>query len=181
MRRRTLRVLVRVAVVTVLITVGFALLQQPVRALEMRGAVGVLDLLGLGDHFRLADTSAVVLPPGGLLFRAELTPSCSSLASVLAIVSLGVLLPKAPALRRTGAVGAAVATIIVGNLLRILLSLAVGLLAGESSLVLFHNVVGAAFTFLYVVGGYILMLVLLLPRSPAHASPTREVAVHVAA
>ena len=177
MSRRTLRVLVRVAIVAVLITVGFGLLQQDVRSLEMRAAIGVLDLLGAGEHFRQIGAVAVVLPERGALFAAVLTPSCSALASVLAIISLGVLLPKAPALRRTAAVGVAAATIVVGNLVRIVLSLAAGLIAGRSSLVLFHDVAGAAFTFVYVLTGYVLMLMLLLPRPSATAAPVPEVAL----
>lgn len=178
MSRRVASVLARVVLVTLLVTLGFALLQEPVRVAEMTLAAATLDSLGAGEHLRLLGSSVAVLPPGRTLFLAVLTPSCSSLASVLAVLSLGVLLPKAPTGRRVVAVLAAAATVVIGNLVRILLSLVVGLLAGRASLVLFHDVAGAAFTFLYVLAGYVLMLTLLLPKRGDHP-PTTGAVLHV--
>jgi hypothetical protein len=70
------------------------------------------------------------------------------------------------------ATGAAVGTVVAGNILRISASLAVGLVAGRTSLVLFHDWVGSMFGFGYTLGGYVLLLYLLLPSDPDR-HPTR--------
>ena len=57
-----------------------------------------------------------------------------------------------------------VASIVVGNLVRIASSSVVGLLAGRVSLVLFHDWVGSSFGFAYTIGGFVLMLAVLLRR-----------------
>ncbi len=175
MNAPTARVVLRMVFVILLVTLGFTLLQGPVRLLEMRAATGTLTVFGAGPHLRLADAAALVIPTSQPFFVAVLTPACSSLAAVLAILSLGVLLPRAGGLRRATAILAAIVTVVVGNLVRIVASLAVGLVAGRSSLILFHDVAGSAFTFAYVLGGYILMLSLLLPRPVPVGVPARTV------
>ena len=59
----------------------------------------------------------------------------------------------------------------IGNVLRITASVGMGLVAGRASLVLFHDWVGSLFAFAYILGGYILMISLLLPRPAAVLLP----------
>lgn len=164
-----------VVVVVATVVGGFVLLQHPVRVFEADAATTVLRAFGAGNLFVL-DNSIQVFPSGHEPFRAVITPSCSALTSVLALLCLATLTPRRFGRRRYPAALAAALTIAVGNLVRITASIAVGLLAGPSSLVLFHDWVGTMLTFAYTLGGYVLMLYLLLPadrrrRSHAAARP----------
>lgn len=156
----------RVALVIVTSIAGFFLLEHAARRLEADATAWVLHAAGAGNLFVLGP-SIQVFPAGQEPFRAVVTPSCSSLTSLLAIACLAGLVPRHYGRRRYVAALAAMATIAAGNLLRITSSIAVGLAAGPSSLVLFHDWVGSVLTFAYTLGGYILMLYLLLPRSDA--------------
>ena len=151
--------------VVVTMTIGFVLLQAPFRALETATAAALLRALGAHRVQVVQRTSIFVVPLRGGSFRAIVSPSCSSIASLLAIACLASLTPRYPWRRRVIAVGAALATVALGNILRIAGSIGVGFLAGRSSLVLFHDWVGSVFTFGYTLGGFILMLYLLLPAT----------------
>ena len=60
--------------------------------------------------------------------------------------------------------------VLAGNLMRIAASLSAGTWAGRACLVLFHDWVGTMFTFASILGGYVLMLYVLLPdRQPTPA------------
>lgn len=145
--------------------VGFVFLRRIARQLEAHAAAGLLHLFGAGRIGSVFGADIPVLPGHGIPFIAVVTASCSSLGAVFALIGLGAITPPGPLGRKTLAIGAATATVVAGNILRIAASLAVGLLAGQSSLVLFHDWVGGLFTFAYILGGYALMLFLLLPRS----------------
>ena len=82
-------------------------------------------------------------------------------------------MPRGRTGRRIGALACALGCVLAGNVLRIAGSIAVGLVHGKASLVLFHDWVGSLFAFGYTLGGYLLMLFLLLPRDPAvvHREP----------
>jgi exosortase/archaeosortase family protein len=158
---------VRILLVFLAATVGFVLFQRPSRVAEAHAAAVLLH--AVGDHHAdvVFGTSILASPAGHPAFRAEVTPSCSSLASLIALGCLASLAlgPSRP--RRSMALGAALVTVAVGNVLRLAGSVAVGYVAGRSSLVLFHDWVGSVFTFVYTLGGYILMLSLLLqPQHP---------------
>jgi carbamoyl-phosphate synthase large subunit len=109
-----------------------------------------------------------VRPAHHRAFSALVSPSCSSLASVLALGCLAAVTPHPSVPRRLAAVGLAIAVVVAGNLVRIAASISIGLAAGSSSLVLFHDWVGSMFGFAYTVGGYLLMLWALLPASASH-------------
>lgn len=144
---------------------GFVLLQEPVRALEAGASIAILHAFGADSVLAVANTTVLVAPRQGAAFDVLITPSCSSLASILALGCLSPLTPWRPLARRIAATGTATGLIAAGNVLRIAGSIAVGIVAGRSSLVLFHDWVGSMFTFVYTMGGYIVMLALLLPRS----------------
>lgn len=134
------------------------------RTFETSASVVVIRLLGARRINTVGTNSIQVFPTGQSPFRAVVTPSCSALASLIALSCLGSLMTTST--RRLGAVVAAIITVAAGNILRISLSIAVGLVAGRRSLVLFHDWVGGLFTFVYTLGGFVLMLFLLLPRQP---------------
>jgi len=62
----------------------------------------------------------------------------------------------------------AVGLVIFGNIVRIALSIGVGIFFGRGSLILFHDWAGSTFTFIYTLGGFMVMLILLMDKtSPA--------------
>ena len=178
-RRRTRPVLVRVGVALAIVAVGFVLLQAGARAVEARATVALLRALGSDRVFVGGGPDIVITPATHDAFIAVITPSCSALASVLALSCLGLLSGSAPWPRRAGALAAALLLVVVGNLLRIAGSAAAGLVMGSASLVLFHDWVGSVFGVAYTMFGYLLMLYLLLPKrqglaeAPAVAAPAR--------
>ena len=66
--------------------------------------------------------------------------------------------------------------VIAGNVIRMAAVLWVGSVGGRGALVMFHDWVGAVFTFGYTLFGYILMLFLVLPRRvlPRRVLPAAE-------
>ena len=163
MTRRQLVVAARMAAMLVVLVAGYAVLHRPWQAAEAVVAAAIAGALGPGQVDRVADAALLVAPPAHTAFIAIVTPACSSAAPVLALACLGLATPAAPPRRQLGALCAAAAAVMVGNAARIAGSVGVGLLAGRQSLVLFHDWVGSAFGFAYVLGGYVLMLSLLLP------------------
>jgi exosortase/archaeosortase family protein len=158
------RVFVRIGVLLVVTVAGFALLQQWMRGVETSATVDVLHALGVGGVSRGYQASIIIDARQAGAFAAILTPACSSLASLLALAGLAVLRPTGDRRRLALAVGAAMAVVFAGNIARIAASIGVGLLTGPSALVLFHDWVGSLFAFAYTLGGFVLMLWVLLPR-----------------
>jgi exosortase/archaeosortase family protein len=155
-------VVARLVVLLGLTFLTFAVLQGPARETETGAATWLLRSAGISGVEQSSGSSVLVSSSHGM-FQAIITPSCSALASVLAIICLAALVPGYGGGRRLGAAAAAVGVVVAGNVVRIAGSLAVGLAAGRASLVLFHDSVGNIFSFAYTLGGYILMLWLLLP------------------
>jgi len=171
---RAAAVLIRTALMFAAIFATFAVLQAPARHAEARVAVSLLHSLGFERIGLVNSTTMYVVPAGKPSFLAVLTPACSSLAAVLAMGGLTLLAPMCAGPRRLVATGAAVAAVVAGNILRIAGSLAVGLVAGRSSLVLFHDSVGNIFSFAYTLGGFLLLLFLLLPAADKAVDPPGE-------
>jgi exosortase/archaeosortase family protein len=157
-------VVVRVLLAVVGSVLGFVLLQWPVRMMESRAATALVRLSGTQGVFLVDDTSILVVPTHRTPFRATVTPSCSAISSVLAIACLAMVSSPQRRPRCALAFGVALAAIAAGNILRIAASVGVGYLAGRAALVLFHDWVGSTFAFAYTLGGYVLMLYILLPR-----------------
>jgi exosortase/archaeosortase family protein len=151
----------RLGVATAGAVAGFVLLQEVGRNLETAAAVGVLHLVGATQVFVATSTSILVVPSNEPAFRAVVTPTCSALAPLLALICLASLLPR----RRVMLPLLVAMTVVVGgNIVRIAASVGVGVVAGRSSLVLFHDWVGSVFAFAYTLGGFVLMLLMLLPK-----------------
>lgn len=154
----------RVAFVLAFSAIGFVALQGPIRYWETIASAKLLHLFGADRAHVVLPTSIQVFPTNGDAFRAVVTPSCSSAASVVALSLLSTLVPKLCRRRLGPALLVAVFVIVVGNIVRIAGSVAVGFVAGRPSLVLFHDWVGSIFTFVYILAGFVMMLYLLLPR-----------------
>lgn len=167
----------RLAATTAVLFGGFFLLQSSWRGFEAQASVAVLHALGIDGVRVVLNDSIQVTPATGLPFRAIIKASCSSLAAVLALGCLVLLTPSSTRGRKAFALVAAVTTVVVGNIVRIAASLAAGLVSGRSSLVLFHDWVGSVFSFAYTLGGYVLVLFLLLPstRQPDPSESTEAV------
>lgn len=173
MTTRTALVLLQPVAVVAVVLVAFAFLNAPFRQAEATAAVELLHLLGASpDRVQVRPESSVAVFTEGLgAFLAVVTPSCSSLASLLAVATLALFTPRVGTPRLVGAIGAAVLCVVLGNVVRIAASLGIGLVSGTGSLVLFHDWVGSLFAFAYTLGGYLLMLRILLPaRRPAAAA-----------
>jgi exosortase/archaeosortase family protein len=158
------RTMLKVAAVCGGAAVGFVLFQAPMRHFETRSALWLLHHLGGHAAIGIASTVVLIIPRHHAAFDVLITPACSSLASLVAICALAPFTPRQPLARRVLAVAVAVGLIAIGNVLRITGAIAAGLVAGRTSLILLHDWVGSMFTFVYTMGGYILMLSILLPK-----------------
>ncbi len=173
MTTRTALVLAGPIVVIVLVLVAFGFLNAPFRQAEATAAVELLHLLGASpDRVEIRPDASVAVRGSGA-FLAIVTPSCSSLASLLAVAALSLFTPRVPPTRLVRAIGCALLCVVVGNVVRIAASLGIGLVAGTGSLVLFHDWVGSLFAFAYTLGGYLLMLRILLPAQ-SRGAPGRR-------
>jgi exosortase/archaeosortase family protein len=164
MKTRLAPVLLRLGVVIGIISIGYVLLRTPTRDFEATVAASLLKLSGTSRLLHFTTGSILVEPTHHEAFVAVVTPSCSSIASVLALTCLAAFTRTESRTRLIGALAAAIVVVVTGNILRIAASLGVGLIAGRESLVLFHDLIGSVFTFVYILGGYVLMLYFLLPK-----------------
>ena len=142
---RNVPVVARVILVIVADIGGFVLFQHDARVAETWLASELAGLIGLGRFSVVKGTSVLVTPLHQTPFFVLVTSSCSSISSVCSIACLACLLRGVPLARRTLALLAAVAAVVVGNVVRIAASLTVGLASGRIALVLFHDWVGSTF------------------------------------
>lgn len=180
MRSQSAAALIPPIAVAAAVVVVFTYLIAPVRQFEAAAASSLLHRLGVAPQAVQvrANASIAVYPHGQVAFVAVVTPYCSSLSSLLAITGLTVFTPRRLRRRRIPALACALVCIAAGNVIRIAASVMIGLRAGTSSLVLFHDWVGSMFAFAYTLGGYLLMLAFLLhaPHTPGRA----QAGIHVA-
>lgn len=134
------------------------------RHLEALASAGLLRGLGLGEVHAFSRDIIGVFPRDQTGFLIKITPSCSALASLLSIGLLSTLLPVPDPRRWARALTLALLMVLVGNLVRISASIAVGYVSGRLSLVLFHDWVGSVFGFAYTLLGFMVLLRLMLPR-----------------
>jgi exosortase/archaeosortase family protein len=164
--------------VIALVLIAFALFNDLFRQIEADAAAAMLHASGVAESAVQVrpNASLAVFPTGSAPFLAIVTPACSALSSLLAVTFLGLFVPARYRRRLLPASACALALVAVGNVARIAGSVAVGLRAGVSSLVLFHDWVGSLFAFTYTLGGYLLMLFILLPARarPDAAEPGGE-------
>ena len=154
------RALIQTGMALVVAIVVFLATQNWVRDLEVSVVVALLEPL-LPDSLLGAGSNIVVVPRDGLPFLAEVRPSCSAAGAVVALGVLGSFIARRG---RVKATLAAIAIVAVGNLVRIGGSIGVGVVYGKSSLVLFHDAAGGAFTFVYLMVGFATYLWFTLPK-----------------
>jgi exosortase/archaeosortase family protein len=156
-------IFLRTILILVVLGIIYFIFEAPVRHLEATAVVGSIRIFGT-QNVEVIGSSYILVIPFHIRpeFLAYVSPSCSAFASALALIALGSVLPRRTP-RRLRAIFFAVLTVVVGNLIRIGSSVVVGLYAGKDSLVLFHNWVGGTFTFVYTLGGFMIMLTILLP------------------
>jgi exosortase/archaeosortase family protein len=173
---RPIRTLVLTAAAAAALMVVFAVSVDRFRGFEGTVAVDLLHVLGAPQSAiqALGGVMLAVIPPGHGGFMVYIAPACSSLASALSLAFLSLFTPRSLGWWRLCAPAAAVFCVVVGNILRLAGSLALGLWDGESSLVLFHDWVGTIFTYVYTVGGYLLMLSLLLALRRRRENTTEQ-------
>jgi len=142
----------------------FVVLLDRFRQFEGNLAVDVLHLAGAPETVvqSLGGVMLAIIPPGREGFIVFIAPGCSALASMLSLAFLTPFTPRRLGWWRLCAPVAAIVCVFAGNILRLAGSLAFGLWDGQESLVLFHDWVGTIFTYVYTVGGYLLMLSLLM-------------------
>lgn len=164
MTARRIEVFALLLLGVVVAVVGFRVLNGPLRDVE---ETAVLTLLGgLGGRISVvADHQFQVLPVAQDAFRAQLTPYCSSIVSILALAVIALFVLRAPWRRRLLALAAGMSLVLVANILRVAGSVWTGYEFGPGSLVLFHDWVGTIFALAYTMAGFFLMLALLLPRA----------------
>ena len=172
-----MRIGLQMAIVFSVTVLGFVLLQHGIRVFETWASVSLTRLLAPHRATVVGGTSIIISPPHRPAFRAIVTPACSSAASVFSIVALATLIRGVSRGRRTLALATAVLVVMVGNVVRIGGSVLIGLLAGRASLVLFHDWVGGLFSFTSTLGGFIVMLYLILPDRRREASRSVKVSV----
>jgi exosortase/archaeosortase family protein len=163
--RHVVSVIVRLTLTFAVPIAVFELLLDPWRDTEASTVAGIMGNLGLGGASQAFGHQILVLPASAAPFLATISPSCSALAAILAFASISLFLVRGDPLRRLGAFAAASALVIACNLLRIGLSVYVGLKTDVDGLTLFHDWVGTAFGLLYVLGGFTVYLWVLLPSN----------------
>ncbi|GEM_PF-1079450 len=157
------RSILRVLTVMAAVGGGFVLLEAPFRRFEILVCFHALRALGAHSVAATAGATMLITPRSGA-FWIVLTPSCSSLSAILAVLALALCLRPASGRRWYVGSAVAVAVVFVGNIIRIDSSVAIGLVAGRAALVLFHDWVGSIFGFASVLGAWVLLLWLQLPR-----------------
>ncbi|WP_045747915.1 exosortase/archaeosortase family protein [Actinoplanes rectilineatus] len=155
-RRRRL-VLLEMAVAVAFCVGGYVLYIDPVRRFEVTLASSIIELMGVDRISGALGDSFVVFGPGFEPVVAEMTGSCSILASVLALAALALVALRE---RPQALAGLAVASVFVlaANQVRLILSLLAGRYLAVDALVFFHDWVGAALNFAYTLVGLLIMI-----------------------
>lgn len=165
MSRRWRVVLLRLGLLFGSVWLSFQLLIDPWRSFEARLISDSLQGSGVTevqDSFR---NQILVLPGGHRAFVASISASCSALGAVLAFGGIATFMVWGVPLLRLRAFLLAAAAVTVCNLVRIGLSILVGVLLGPPALVLFHDWVGTASGIIYILGGFTLFVFALLPSN----------------
>jgi exosortase/archaeosortase family protein len=151
---------------TVLVTVGgFYLLQERWRKAELRIVVDVVSTFGVHRANHVYGTSVLVAPQHAAPFLAEVTPSCSALGALLAFSAIALFLVPGSVSRRAVAAGVASALVVIANVVRIALSLGVGVRFGSHAMVVVHDWIGTLIGLFAVLAGFTAFMFLLLPKS----------------
>jgi exosortase/archaeosortase family protein len=123
-------------------------------------------------HLCRVDAVSGVLPGHVLIFRpgaeildAVVTPSCSSILSLLGLAALTATVLRSRRWHAAWGLLAASVAVLVANDLRLAASTMAGVWWGRGTMILFHDWVGTLWNFAATLGGFLLMVSLTLPES----------------
>jgi exosortase/archaeosortase family protein len=162
---------VRVRVVSALVLtfatvwIGFDFLLDRWRGIEAWIVSDALQAMGVAAVRVSYGNLILVVPRNGSAFLATISPSCSSLGAILAFGAISLFLVGGTPLRRLWAFLAASGLVLICNLVRIGLSVWVGVITDSDGLVVFHDSIGTAFGIIYVLAGFMVFLWILLPSN----------------
>jgi exosortase/archaeosortase family protein len=146
------------------VVVGVLVLAGPFRAGETRAAASLARSAGadaaVEDHAKVRFS-----PAGKPAFTATVNTPSSALPSLLVLTALSLLLPMTSWPRSAAVLLGVLAAITAINIARLGAAMLIGSRVGDSSLILFHDWVGAAFSFIYTLTGFLLILFGRLPSA----------------
>lgn len=161
--RRLLPVGLDILLAALICFVGFRYLTDPLRKLEALGLAQVLSWMEPGRVSTVVPGHVLLFPERGGIIDAVVTPSCSSILSVLGLTALTAVILRGRKLHAVGGLLLAVAALLVLNHLRLLLSALAGMWWSDGALVLFHDWVGTLWNLAATLGGFLLMVWCALP------------------
>ena len=161
--RRLLPVGLDLVLAALVCLVGFRYLTDPLRELEAWCLAQVMALFYPGQAASVMPAHVLLFPDGGGIIDAVVTPSCSSILSVLGLTALTAVVLRGRKLHAVGGLLFAVAVLLVLNHVRLLLSALAGMWWGDGALVLFHDWVGTLWNLAATLGGFLLMVWVTLP------------------
>lgn len=170
----TEKAILRTVGVIGVLTAVFFVFQADFRTAEATLCADIAALITPHRALEVQGPYILIVPYHSQAFVAYVTPTCSSFAPMLALLCLSTILPRHSGPRRAVAALVSMAIVFIGNLLRISASVLAGVYAGRGTLVLFHNWVGSAFTFLYILGGFMLMIAVMLPSSKGRTKEVQD-------
>jgi exosortase/archaeosortase family protein len=153
---------------------GFYLLQQPWRKAEIQTVARMMSTAGMKGASHVYGTSVLVAPAHAAPFLAVIAPSCSALGALLAFSTIAMFLVSGPASRRAVAAVAAGALVVIVNIVRIALSLGVGVNYGSQAMVTVHDWIGTLLGLFAVLAGFTVFMYLLLPHDSERVEVTVE-------
>jgi exosortase/archaeosortase family protein len=154
----------RLVCTLVVVVGGFYLLQEPWRKAEVRTVVGMLSVADVNRASHVYGTSVLVAPEHAAPFLAVVAPSCSALGALLAFSTIAMFLVSGPLSRRALAAAVAGLLVVIVNLVRIALSLGVGVNYGSQTMVTVHDWIGTLLGLFAVLAGFTVFMYLLLPH-----------------
>jgi exosortase/archaeosortase family protein len=122
---------------------AFLLVAQPLRELEAEAARRVAGWFGVETLALTGATTAIV---GSETHVADLTTSCSSTSAIIAVVTLAILIRRAPAIVRARGAVTAVVLLLMTNIVRVALVFVATAQWGRTGLVVLHEWVGPVVT-----------------------------------
>ena len=156
-------VALRMVLVAGLCLGGYETLGGPMRAFETASVAALLRVLGVDDISTAIPNTVALFRSNGDVMLGLITPACSALTSMMALLAIGLFVMSGPLRIRIAAGFSACAFAFVANLVRLVLACLLGLGFGETGLMLFHDWVGVAFSMAYVLVGLSMLLSFFMP------------------
>jgi exosortase/archaeosortase family protein len=150
-------IIARTIAAAALVWIVSSLLGDRWRGIEAAAAVTVLRVLGVESVTRVGD-QIFALGGEGHTFTANIGQWCSSMAIVATFAAFAGVVSRASRQRRWRAFRLGATVIIVGNLVRIVATVLVGVRFGPGSIEGFHDSIATWFAVVFVLGGFVLFV-----------------------